>query len=62
MVFAGTTGTGLPAAVLVRRLAGHGVLALDESPWAIRFVTHLDVDDADIEAAVAGVSAALAGG
>jgi threonine aldolase len=47
---------------LVRRLAGHGVLALDESPWAIRFVTHLDVDDADIEAAVAGVSAALAGG
>jgi threonine aldolase len=61
MVFAGTKGTGLPAAELVRRLAGHGVLALDESPWAIRFVTQLDVDDGDIEAAVAGVSAALAG-
>jgi threonine aldolase len=61
MVFAGTRGTGVPAADLVQRLAANGVLCLDEAPWSVRFVTHLDVDDEDIEAAVAGVRGALAG-
>ena len=28
-----------------------GVLAIDEGPYLVRFVTHLDVDDADIEEA-----------
>jgi hypothetical protein len=27
------------------------VLALDEAPWSVRFVTHLDLDDADVEEA-----------
>ena len=45
MVFAGTRGTGVPAAELVERLAAEGVLCLDEAPWSVRFVTHLDVDD-----------------
>ena len=59
MVFAGTRGTGMPAAELVERLAAEGVLCLDEAPWTIRFVTHLDVDDEGIEVAVAGVAKAL---
>ena len=56
MVFAGTRGTGVPAADLVERLAAEGVLCLDEAPWTVRFVTHLDVDDEDVEAAVAAVA------
>jgi threonine aldolase len=63
MVFAGTRGTGMPAADLVARLGEAGVLCLDEGPWTVRFVTHLDVDDADLEqtaVAVEGVVAAKA--
>ncbi len=59
MVFAGTRGTGVPAAELVERLAAEGVLCLDEAPWAVRFVTHLDVDDDGIEAAVGAISRTL---
>jgi threonine aldolase len=59
MVFAGTRESGLPAVRLVERLAAEGVLCLDEAPWSVRFVTHLDVDDVGIEAAVAGVKRAL---
>jgi threonine aldolase len=51
MVYAGTRGTGLPAKELVRRLDEAGVLTLDESPWQVRLVTHIDVDDADVEEA-----------
>jgi threonine aldolase len=60
MVFAGTRGTGVPAAELVERLAASAVLCLDEAPWSVRFVTHLDVDDEGVEAAIAGVQRALA--
>jgi threonine aldolase len=58
MVFADTHGVGLPAARVVELLDARGVLALDEAPWSVRFVTHLDLDDADVEEAgeiVAGV-------
>jgi len=51
MVFADTHGTGKPAAELVGALAAAGVLCLDEAPWSLRFVTHLDVDDGDTEQA-----------
>jgi threonine aldolase len=51
MVFADTRPSGLRAAVVVKRLAARGVLCLDEGPFVVRFVTHLDVDDAGIEAA-----------
>jgi threonine aldolase len=51
MVYAGTRGTGLPAAEMMKRLEAAGVLCLDEGPWVIRLVTHLDVDDADVEEA-----------
>ena len=53
MVFVGTRGIGLPAADLVARLSSRGVLALDEGPWSVRFVTHLDVDDTDIAHTIA---------
>jgi len=59
MVFADTHGTGLPAARVVDLLAAQGVLALDEAPWSVRFVTHLDVDDADVEEAGEKVALAL---
>ena len=58
MVFADTHGVGLPAARVVELLGAQGVLALDEAPWSVRFVTHLDVDDEAVEQAgeiVAGV-------
>ncbi|MGZ4198945.1 MAG: low specificity L-threonine aldolase, partial [Thermoleophilia bacterium] len=54
-----TTGTGLPAARVVELLAAQGVLGLDEAPWSVRFVTHLDLDDADIEQAGELVARAL---
>jgi threonine aldolase len=55
MVFVGTRGTSMPAVELVQRLADRHVLALDEGPWSVRFVTHLDLDDADIDETVAVV-------
>jgi len=42
------------------RLGEAGVLCLDEGPWTVRFVTHLDVDDADIEQAAAVVARVVA--
>jgi threonine aldolase len=60
MIFAGTRGTGMPAADLVARLGEAGVLCLDEGPWTVRFVTHLDLDDADIAHTAAAVERVLA--
>ncbi len=60
MIFAGTRGTGMPAADLVAHLGEAGVLCLDEGPWTVRFVTHLDVDDADLEQTAVAVERVLA--
>jgi len=60
MVFVDTRGSGLKAAEVVSLLAARGVLCLDEEPWSVRFVTHLDVDDADVEEAGDVVVAAMA--
>jgi len=51
MVYADTRESGTRAADMVRHLAAAGVWCLDEGPWTIRLVTHLDVDDADVEEA-----------
>lgn len=51
MVYADTRDLGIPAADLVRLLAAAGVRCLNEGPWTIRLVTHLDVDDGDVEEA-----------
>jgi threonine aldolase len=60
MVFAGTRGAGLPAVEVVARLRESGVLALAESAWNLRFVTHLDVDDVGVETTVKAVRRAVA--
>jgi len=65
MVFADTHGVGQPAARVVELLGAQGVLALDEAPWSVRFVTHLDLDDEAVAAAgdiVAGVIERLLAG
>ncbi len=59
MVYAGTRGTGLPAKPIVDELHAAGVWCLDEAPWTIRLVTHLDVDDADVEEAGEVVAATV---
>ncbi len=51
MVFADTRPSGLRAVEVLGRLAGRGVLCLDEGPHTVRFVTHLDVDDDAVERA-----------
>lgn len=51
MIFADTTASGLKATDIMRRLEEAGVRCLDEAPWRVRFVTHLDLDDGDIEEA-----------
>jgi threonine aldolase len=63
MVFVSTRATGERAAAFAKLFSEAGVLCLDESPWKIRFVTHLDVDDADVAEAgeiVAQVMSAFA--
>jgi threonine aldolase len=55
MFYADTRPSGMKAAEVMRLLADRGVLVLDEAPWEVRFVTHLDVADADVEEAGARV-------
>jgi threonine aldolase len=51
MIFADTRPSGVGAVEVAGRLAARGVLCLDEGPHTVRFVTHLDVDDAAVEEA-----------
>ena len=62
MVFADTRPSGLRAAEVVTLLAARGVLCLEEGPHTVRFVTHLDVDDAAIERAAAIILSAITSG
>ncbi len=48
-----------PAAPIVAALEAQGVRALATGPEDLRFVTHRDVGDADVERAVAALAAAL---
>ena len=48
MVFASTRPSGRRASEVARLLSDAGALCLAESPWKVRFVTHLDVDDVDV--------------
>ena len=62
MVFASTRASGRRAPEVAKLFSDAGALCLAESPWKIRFVTHLDVDDADVAEAgevVARTMAAL---
>jgi threonine aldolase len=53
LVFFDTRGTGLPAAELAGRLRDRGVLVSAMGRWRLRACTHLDVDRAQVEFAVA---------
>jgi threonine aldolase len=59
MVIADPRPAGLTADQVVAAAAPAGLLA-DPNPYGIRFVTHLDVDDADIEEAAAILTATMA--
>jgi threonine aldolase len=48
MVFVSTRPSGRRAAEVAKLFSEAGALCLAESPWKIRFVTHLDVDDTDV--------------
>jgi threonine aldolase len=51
IVFVDTRDTGHKAIDFERPIADAGVLCFAEKPYALRFVTHLDVDDAAVEEA-----------
>ena len=59
MVLADTTPAGLDADTVTAAAATAGLLA-DPNPYGIRFVTHLDVGDDDIETAAATMAATMA--
>jgi threonine aldolase len=51
MVYVGIAQTGLPAVEMMKRLEAAGIWSLDEGPWTLRFVTHLDLQEGDVEEA-----------
>ena len=59
LVYIDTRRAGIMAAELQARLRRMGVLVSVMGPYRVRACTHLDVDAADIEEAVAGFRAAL---
>jgi len=60
MVFVSTRPSGRKAPEVAKLLSVAGALCLAESPWKIRFVTHLDVDDADVAEAAEVVARTMA--
>jgi threonine aldolase len=58
MVLADTTSSGLTAGEVCLLLEERGVLA-DPNPYGIRFVTHLDIGDDDVERAAAVVGSVM---
>ncbi len=52
-------GTGLDAASFLDAIEGEGVLAGKFDERTVRFVTHLDVDADDVDAAVDGIGRAV---
>ena len=61
LVYADTTAAGVTAADLLGRLRQDGVMVSAMGEYRIRACTHLDVDRAGVEEAVAAVRRALAG-
>ena len=59
MVYVDTLRSGRRGVEVVQLLANAGVLALDEGPYSVRFVTHLDVDDEAIETAGTAIVEAM---
>ncbi|WP_336035693.1 threonine aldolase family protein [Halobacterium yunchengense] len=59
IVLVDTTAAGLTAAELLDRCEDEGVQGSEFGEYTVRFCTHLDVDDEDVEAAVDAVERAL---
>lgn len=57
IVFVDLAASAIPAAEWCRRLAGRGVICRPYAGTRVRLLTHADVDDDDIEAAVAAFRA-----
>jgi threonine aldolase len=59
IVLVDTTGAGLTAAELLDRCEGEGVRGSEFGEYTVRFCTHLDVSEDDVETAVDAVERAL---
>jgi threonine aldolase len=55
MVLIDTSGTGASASTIASRLAEDGIKASARPPWTIRFVTHRQVGDAEVDALLASL-------
>ena len=60
MVFVDTDAVGLPAAMILERLAALDVGAVPMDATTIRMVTHVGVDDGDIDLAIDAWRSAVA--
>jgi threonine aldolase len=60
LVFFDTRGTGLRAVELAARLRAEGGLVSVMGEWRVRACTHLDIDRADVEVAIAAVRRVVA--
>ena len=52
----------MPAADFTAGIGERGVQALQAGPDLVRFVTHRDVDDTDVDAAIAAIESELRNG
>jgi threonine aldolase len=57
ILFVDFAASGIGAAEWAKRLAAHGVTCRPSSATRMRWVTHLDIDDAGVETALAAVAA-----
>ena len=49
MVLIDTSGTGAPASTIAARLAEEGIKASARPPWTVRFVTHREIGEAELD-------------
>jgi threonine aldolase len=61
MVYVDVAGTGLDAAAFLERLAPHEVFPVLVGPTTLRAVTHLEIDDPDIDRAIAAFAEVATG-
>lgn len=59
ILLVGVDGLDIGIEEFIERITDEGVQALPRGPDSVRFVTHLDVDDADIDDAVAAIERAV---
>lgn len=55
MVLIDTSGTGAPASTIAARLAEDGIKASARPPWTVRFVTHREIGEAELDRLIASL-------